>query len=68
MIAYVSANNWLMSLFAWTLDFNTGAIGFSSATSATTDISGGLDNLLLTNGDNLLLTSSAQDVLLLTSA
>lgn len=35
----------------------------------TSDISGGLDNLLLTNGDHFLLTSDGgQDVLLLTSA
>lgn len=33
------------------------------------DISAGLDNLLLTNGDNFLLTSGGgEDVLLLTSA
>lgn len=42
---------------------------WASVGSAVSDISGGLDNLLLTNGDNFLLTSGAgQDVLLLTSA
>ena len=48
-----------------TLDFATGAIGWSSGTTVS-DISGGLDNLLLVDGtSHFLLASSSEDVLLL---
>jgi len=47
--------------------FNPFTGNFDFTSTAASDISGGLDNLLLTNGDHLLLTSHAtDDVLLLT--
>ena len=56
----------IVSFFAITLNFTTGEIGWSSSTASASDISGGLDNLLLANGtDNFLLASSSEDVLLL---
>lgn len=59
-------SNWLINLFAITLNFSTGEIGWSSSTTAS-DISGGLDNLLLADGtSNLTLQSdTVNDVLLL---
>lgn len=59
----------ILSFMGITLNFSTGEIGWSSGTSsAPTDISGGLDNLLLVDGSsNLTLVSdSTNDVLLLT--
>ena len=57
--------NWIYSLMGFAFNFNTGE--FMWATAATSDISGGLDNLLLANGtDNLTLASDTiNDVLLL---
>lgn len=54
----------IINLMGITLNFSTGEIGWSSST---TDISGGLDNLLLVDGtSNLTLVSDAvNDVLLL---
>lgn len=53
---------------AITFDFATGSIGWSSS-SASTDISGGLSNLLLVDGtSNFTLASDpVNDVLLLTT-
>lgn len=56
----------IINLMGITLNFSTGEIGWSSGTS-TSDISGGLDNLLLVDGtSNFTLVSDAvNDVLLL---
>ena len=63
----LTLNQWIVTLMGITLNFSTGEIGWSSGTTTgDSDISGGLDNLLLTDGDNFLLTSSGEDVLLLT--
>ena len=55
---------WIVSLMGITLNFSTGEIGWSSGTT-TSDISGGLDNLLLEDSGNFLLETSTEDVLLL---
>jgi hypothetical protein len=65
MIAYIT-DNLIYNLITWV--FNPFTNNIDAASVPTADISGGLDNLLLTNGDFLILTSDTGDVLLLTSA